>query len=187
MKNYLLCCMALLISATALVVSLFRNSSWDVDYPSLLVSVLSVLVTLLIGWNIYSLVDFNHRKKELKDITEDTSKKLNDYMIGVERSLWYLYFYLYIGKSPQGLPFEFIHHGLRLAYHFSAKGEVEKCDIIFNAIIKSLSEPQSISMSEISKEQILKEMLELRSQEHSSLYQTLLEKIVLLTTKKKSQ
>jgi len=187
MKNYLLCGMALFISVTALVVSLLRNSTWNVDYPSLLVSVLSVLVTLLIGWNIYSLVDFNHRKKEIKDITDDTSMKLNDYMIGVERSLWFLYFHLYLGKSPQGLPFEFIHHGLRLIYHFSLKGETEKCGIIIHALIKSLSEQQSISISEVSKEQLLKEMLELHNQGHLSLYRELLEKIALLNTEKKTQ
>lgn len=176
------CLLALCFSIGAFIVSLLCNTTYDVDYPSLLVSVLSVLVTALVGWNIYSLVDFNRRKKELMAIANNSSTELKDYMISVERSLWYLYFYLYLGKSPQGLHFEFIFHGLLLTSHFSERGETGKCNTIIDALIKSLHEPQSASILKVSKEQLLKIMLQLSNQQQLPRYHELLTMIAALPT-----
>lgn len=38
-----------------------------VDYMGVIVGILSLLVTVLIGWNIYTVVDFNRIKEEQKE------------------------------------------------------------------------------------------------------------------------
>lgn len=60
----MLCALSMAVSVAALVVSLLRNRTYDVDYPSLLVSVLSVIVTVLIGWHI---VDYLALRRNIEE------------------------------------------------------------------------------------------------------------------------
>jgi len=75
----ILCVLSLLVSAVALVVSLFRNSTYDVDYPSLLVSVLSAIVIILIGWQV---VDYFLLKRNIGEMIDGRLAALtSDYQV----------------------------------------------------------------------------------------------------------
>lgn len=52
-----------ILSFVAIIVSLFKCESMSVDWMSVIVGVLSILVTLLVGWNIFTALDF---KKEIR-------------------------------------------------------------------------------------------------------------------------
>ena len=54
---------SLIMSVAALCRSL--PCVMGVDYMGVIVGILALLVTVLIGWNIYSVVDFNKKKEEL--------------------------------------------------------------------------------------------------------------------------
>ena len=65
---------SLIISLANIVVvclSLPAGHEPDFDYLGLIVGSLSILVTVLIGWNIYTLVDFKENIKQMKDIKEE--------------------------------------------------------------------------------------------------------------------
>lgn len=48
---------SLLLSVVAVCVDAWRSPELSFDYQGVIVGVLSLLVTVLIGWNIYTLVD----------------------------------------------------------------------------------------------------------------------------------
>lgn len=78
----ILCVAAVLISVVSLIISVARNYTYDVDYPSLLVSVLSVIVTILIGWQVVNYVLMekhikNTLDESLKAVTKDYEAILN--------------------------------------------------------------------------------------------------------------
>lgn len=54
-------CASLIISIIALCVICTRRSPLDFDWYGALIGVLSLLVTVLIGWNIYQGIDFDRR------------------------------------------------------------------------------------------------------------------------------
>lgn len=60
---------ALILSLVAVVLSCFAafGKKWDIDNPSFPLGVLSLLVTILIGWQIFTALGI---KKEIKDATE---------------------------------------------------------------------------------------------------------------------
>ena len=57
------------------------------DYLGLTVGILSLLVTLLMGWNIYSMIDLNRTKKKMDDMRESLEKELKRATQGVELRL----------------------------------------------------------------------------------------------------
>ena len=60
---YVVIMVSLVLSVTALCRSLQRTAGFD--YIGVIVGILALLVTALITWNIYSVVDFNRKKDEL--------------------------------------------------------------------------------------------------------------------------
>lgn len=56
-----------IMSIITLVRSFYHNVTLDVDYSGILVGILSALCTVLIGWQIYSLIDFNNRERKNKE------------------------------------------------------------------------------------------------------------------------
>ncbi|WP_353123985.1 hypothetical protein [Dysgonomonas capnocytophagoides] len=85
---------ALAIALVALGCALFQN--WDKDWNSVMfaVAMLSALVMVLIGWNIYTLFDLKNFRKEVSDALEkqreeyvDLVKKVNEGSIGVNNNL----------------------------------------------------------------------------------------------------
>lgn len=74
--------LSLIISIIALCVICVRNNSLDFDWYGVLIGILSLLVTVLIGWNIYVGIDFDKRidrkmEKALANIGADV-EYIND-------------------------------------------------------------------------------------------------------------
>lgn len=69
---------ALILALSGLGCVLFQN--WNKDWDSVMfaVAMLSGLVMILIGWNIYSLIDANNFKEDIKNNIIAISKRQND-------------------------------------------------------------------------------------------------------------
>ena len=61
-----------IISILSLIRSFYYDVSLGIDYSGILVGILAALCTVLIGWQIYTIIDFNKRRKDL----EEHEKKL---------------------------------------------------------------------------------------------------------------
>lgn len=85
MKNNSFSIISLAISVISLLVSVYivcSENRFDADWYAIVIGVLSLLVTMLIGWNIYQAIDFERRidqktKSALLDVGADV-EKLND-------------------------------------------------------------------------------------------------------------
>lgn len=86
----------ILFSLIALANCYPRTENLEFDYLGVIVGVLSLLITILIGWNIYTMVDFNRKTKELerkvereiRNMNTDNQKLKDDYQ-KLEKSLRY--------------------------------------------------------------------------------------------------
>lgn len=58
------CIVSLLTSIITLCLSIPRSQEFNFDYLGLLVGIQSLIVTILIGWNIYCLVDLKGMRGE---------------------------------------------------------------------------------------------------------------------------
>lgn len=66
----------ILFSLIALVNCYPRIEQLGFDYLGLIVGILALLVTVLIGWNIYSVVDFDSKKKEFNNVINSMKKEI---------------------------------------------------------------------------------------------------------------
>lgn len=67
------------VSFTAIACSLIALShtcprEMEMDYLGIIIGILAFLTTLLLGWNIYSLVDFNQKMKEINKTKADLAR-----------------------------------------------------------------------------------------------------------------
>ncbi|AQW96701.1 hypothetical protein BBD31_01760 [Elizabethkingia anophelis] len=78
MKRNLLSYIALVISIIAISASCFAPVELKIDNYNSIISSLSVLITILIGWQIYVLVDYSKYRKEISADFESFKKEMND-------------------------------------------------------------------------------------------------------------
>lgn len=62
----IVCLLAIVLSIIAISRTCYRTVELGFDYLGIIVGVLAILVTFLVGWNIYSVVDTNNKTKEMK-------------------------------------------------------------------------------------------------------------------------
>ena len=78
-----LCLVACVIGFAAICIAIPRIGYVDFDYMGIIVGILSLLVTVLMAWNIYTVIDSSGKIKRIEDFVEKESKrtkKENDLM-----------------------------------------------------------------------------------------------------------
>ena len=63
-----ICVLSLFISVISLCLAYPKHENLCFDYQGIFVGILSILVTVLIGWNIYTLIDLRNIQNEIKII-----------------------------------------------------------------------------------------------------------------------
>lgn len=89
---------AIAVSIISLGLSFYvltAQSVYSIDYMGLVVSALSVLITFLLGWNIYQLID-------IRQVKEQIQKNVNERLRGIMASMHYNSFLAFKDKSNIG-------------------------------------------------------------------------------------
>lgn len=144
--------MALCISCYA---ALSCDKRIEADWMGILVGVLSLLVTVLIGWNIYSLIDFNRSRKELEMLKVKMDINTNASLALKDADVFMIYHYLVTGKDPLGLEYRYIHSGLTCLSNLSKMGNFTACNVVVQAMIESIKRAEDIFILQSLKEELL--------------------------------
>lgn len=106
--------MSILISLIALVVVSYKVEPLEWDWVGVLVGTLSLLTTVLIGWNIYTAVSFhkniNEIKKDFQNNIIELNKDMNNLQGAAMGSLAMLYSNRF--ESPKEVYFNFFNYML---------------------------------------------------------------------------
>lgn len=130
---------SLLVSIAALCIAAYRTPNLTFDYQGVLVGILSALVTVLIGWNIYSTLDLK-REMQMVEQTKQTviyhSEKnaITTFMSIAE------YYGKEIGIRPKDDPgFRYIYFNLSVILHAAAISEFKTCNSFVKAILETVA------------------------------------------------
>jgi hypothetical protein len=117
-ENLILCLgiIAIAISIVAVCISAYRSPELGFDYQGVLLGILTLLVTVLIGWQIYTFIDFNSKKRDLDALSNEASMNGQRSMSVSEHANWMIYHYLLLEKDPLGLEYRFLNHGYRVCF-----------------------------------------------------------------------
>lgn len=106
---------AILISVVSICVACPRNQELGFDYQGVLVGVLSLLVTVLVGWKI-------------DEISTGASLMIQKGMEVSENTNWMIYHYLLLKEDPLGLEYRFLYHGIACLFHTSQFLDIATCN-----------------------------------------------------------
>lgn len=176
---------SLLLSVIAVCVAIWRSPELSFDYQGVIVGVLSLLVTALVGWNIYTLVDLKSLQNKMQMIVDGTSKHINGNMAITEGAHLMIYHYLLTGKDPLGIEYRFIYHGVACIMNASQYGDILTCNAIVKAMLECVVHPEKISVTANGKNDILKLISLVKNADKIDGFLELVRRIALLNVEHK--
>ena len=147
---------ALIISIISLCFAAYRAPNLQIDYMGVLIGILAILVTTLIGWQIFTFIDIKRTSKDLKAVSDGASNEVQKTLGITEYSLWMVYHHLLMGKDPISLEYRYLYHGIACLYHTSACGDILTCDAIIKGLSETINKPDGIKMRKENKDEIFR-------------------------------
>lgn len=152
----ILSAISIMVSVAALCRTYPHTSDLGMDYQGVIVGMLALLVTILIGWQIYTAINVKEELKDIKDLRKEINKQERDIYIRSTNNLFEFQsamFMMYDNKKEKSNSdiFQLYLHGISSIYHLCSLGKQNECTSIVNILIAR----KSILMSEkFQKEQI---------------------------------
>lgn len=152
----ILSAISIMVSVAALCRTYPHTSDLGMDYQGVIVGMLALLVTILIGWQIYTAINVKEELKDIKDLRREINKQERDIYIRSTNNLFEFQsamFMMYDNKKEKSNSdiFQLYLHGISSIYHLCSLGKQNECTSIVNILIAR----KSILMSEkFQKEQI---------------------------------
>lgn len=152
----ILSAISIMVSVAALCRTYPHTSELGMDYQGIIVGVLALLITVLIGWQIYTTINMKEELKDIKDLRKEINKQERDIYIRSTNNLFEFQsamFMMYDNKKEKSNSdiFQLYLHGISSIYHLCSLGKQNECTSIVNILIAR----KSILMSEkFQKEQI---------------------------------
>lgn len=162
--------LSLASSVTAIAISIIalcrvypHTSDLGMDYQGIIVGILALLVTAVIGLNIYTLVDFKRATKEVEALKRKLHASSNNNLALGFNSAFMIYHYLSTGKSPLGLDYELIRSGLLCLQYLSETDNIEACNAIVKNLKLSIKELKTIEITKQQKEELVSLILDIKN------------------------
>ncbi|MGE4308794.1 hypothetical protein [Bacteroides sp.] len=171
---------SIVTSIAATCVAIYRTPELGFDYMGVLVGILSLLTTVLIGWQIYTFIDIKKHSQNLQKISAGTSLEIQKNMAVSESANWMIYHYLLLNEDPLGLNYRFIYHGIACLFHTSQFYDIVTCNAIVKGLLECIVEPKSITVTKSGKNDILKLLYGVKDSDKIDGYLELLNRIALL-------
>ena len=174
--SYILSLLAIVLSVVAICVSLPRTENMSFDYQDLITGILGVLVTVLVGWNIYMIIDFKQEKEKLRQYFDEQKKSVNsvgaDLLVSyrnhlsnsalLEKAIADVYAHLLGQREYASLAFEYLFHLLDALASVSKAENYDACSLWVNEIkqVLALASPEQFVISELNKQQLLMTLMQ---------------------------
>lgn len=179
----------LAISLCVLFIVLPRCEHLSFDYIGVMVTTLSIIVMVLIGWNVYSIIDLKKQSdmyslkiSELAKITNYVNSNNIDNQMITENSIFYIYHYLILNKSPNGLVYNFLWHGISTIQHASQNCRFEICDNLVTMMNEIFVDTSKIEMTSISKQRLIELFTSIPNRNNIKNVNSIIEKLALIKT-----
>ena len=152
---------AVILCIVSVCIAAYRTPELGFDYQGVIVGVLSLLVTVLVGLNIYTLVDFRRKENILEEkivLISNALSNINKAELSngavTEGAIASLYYSLMGLKDPLGLEYRYIYHNIVSLEKVSHLDNVGTCNAIVKAMLETIAHPESISISKKNKDDL---------------------------------
>lgn len=160
---------AIVLSVIAISTS-FPRTEMSFDYLGFITGCLGFLVTVLLGWNIYTIFDFRQERQDLKAYFDEQKQSVK--AVGsdlrmtfmnqianvslLEKHISDVYSYLMGINNTVPLYFYYIHLTLGAIINSAQSENYDNCNVWVNELLAVIKEPEVIEMPITSKMSLLK-------------------------------
>ena len=162
---------AVILSIIAIAVAVYRSPELGFDYQGVLVGVLSLLVTVLVGLNIYTLVDFRRKENVIDEKVALIAQSLSNInkselasSAAMENAIAFIYYSLMGLNDPSDLDFRYIYHNILSLEKLSLLGDIKTCNSVVKMMLETIVHPERISVSKKIKNSYMYGLARLRIQ-----------------------
>lgn len=158
----ILSAISIMVSVAALCRTYPHTSDLGMDYQGVIVGILALLVTVLVGMNLYTLVDFGRATKEVELLKAKLHNDINTSLALNSNDTFIMYHYLITGIAPLGLEYNLIRSALSSLVHLSSIGQYDACGVVSKALVQCVVNPSGITITRKSKEELLSLLSEVK-------------------------
>ena len=158
----ILSAISIMVSVAALCRTYPHTSDLGMDYQGVIVGILALLVTVLVGMNLYTLVDFGRATKEVELLKAKLHNDINTSLALNSNGTFIMYHYLITGIAPLGLEYNLIRSALSSLVHLSSIGQYDACGVVSKALVQCVVNPSGITITRKSKEELLSLLSEVK-------------------------
>lgn len=182
---------AITLSITATCMAAYRTPELEFDYQGVIVGVLSLLVTALIGWNIYNIIDFNKKAEELSTKTNvmssimNTQLKEQDRMGAVmENTMSDIYYSLLGLKDPLTLEYKYMYHKIWSLVYSSKMGDITTCNIVVKTALSVATHPEEVLLTNECKQTLIVLLSKVENAEKIERFDEIVERVAKFGVKR---
>ena len=157
----ILSAISIMVSVAALCRTYPHTSDLGMDYQGVIVGILALLVTVLVGMNLYTLVDFGRATQEVELLKAKLHNDINT-SLALNSNAFIMYHYLITGIAPLGLEYNLIRSALSSLVHLSSIGQYDACGVVSKTLVQCVVNPSGITITRKSKEELLSLLSEVK-------------------------
>lgn len=167
--------LSVIISLIALVLSVYASFVCDkrleADWMGVIVGILSLLVTTLIGWNIYNLIDINQTRKQINQVETKLSSSLETSLYEVQMTA----FFVFLNKEHKTSD-DYFHlwlHGLSAMNHLTKVGKYQDCSDLSKMILNEVNNLKNTDWNKTQLESLMELLLSMNDAKNIEEFPTL--------------
>lgn len=147
LRDNKLAIIAIIIAIIALVIACIRTEPIAIDWAGVAIGSLSILVTLLIGWNILATLDIKKTADEIKSYTNQTQEET---MARAYTSIMNQTSYKVEGRTDDDDCYNAVANALFACKHYHRANKYSERDQLINIVISFKKEHCKLSTKNIS-------------------------------------
>lgn len=132
----------------------------EADWMSILVGILALLVTVLIGWNIYSLIDINRIRNNIYETKATLSENIETSLSEVQMTA----FFVFLNKDKKSSDdiFHIWLHGISAIRHLSFADKHQECSNIAKMILSGVDDLKNTEWKDSQVEHLMTILLSMK-------------------------
>jgi hypothetical protein len=132
-----------------------NTSELGLDYQGIIVGILALLVTVLIGWQIFSVIDIRKIKDDVLNMNMENYIRSERNSVEIQMSLSQYYLDRGLETNDRIAVFKYLLHSISTIVHQERINDINGANAMINTIISSVSDPNKILLTQVQKNSLI--------------------------------
>ncbi len=165
---------AIILSIIAICVSCSRENQINFDYMGVIVGVLSLLITVLVGWNIFTLIDIRRIQEDIKKRKKEVDFESRRNMCVSSMALSDLYYEITTKQPIKDVKYKYLLYRISAMFNASIIKDIDTCNSITKALLEQIK-PKHLQLNIQQKESLLSLLVATHNKESIQQFSALLQ------------